>query len=157
MPYQKFKACIKYLLIIILFLASTCEAANSPHIQAVNVRMFLQQSGELSSLLTGNEMLWKVISGGGDVSEPTSAALVDVVVRGEGDMFVGTKAIELVVKSQRSGKNVARYRAQLGSFSPSGETHVGFWLPAIGCEPLIITASLSGKSKAVVLPFKCGE
>ncbi len=148
---------IKLGIVAILSWAAICGASVPPQIQAVKVRMFLQYSGELSPPLSGNEVLWNVVAGGGDVSQPTSAALVDVVVSGTVDKFDRKQLVELVVKSERTGRVLERRKGTLGLFGPSSETHVGFWLSSVGCEPLVITASIAGNSKVLTVPFRCGE
>jgi hypothetical protein len=148
---------IKLAIVTFLFWATMGSAVASPQIQAVNVRMFLQYSGELSPPLNGQMPLWNIVIGERGISEPTSAALVDVVVSGPRNTFGGKHVIRLAVKSERSGKVLERSMGRLGIFGPSAETHVGFWLPSVGCEPLVITASIAGNSKTLVVPFRCGE
>lgn len=140
-----------------LLLGPAHAHAQTLQIADVKVRLFLQLSGEFSSPLTGNEDLWNVVAGGGSFPEPTSSAFVDVAVAGSAGKFVAGQLIHLVVTNNRTGKVVHRLTGRTGVFGPAGRTHVGFWLPAVGCDSLLLVASTAGSSKSQSLPFRCGE
>lgn len=156
-PFFNFSCWVKLAVIVSLHLMTTCWAAEPPQIAAIKISMFLQYSGELSSPLTGKEILWNVISGRGDIPEPTNAALVGVVVKGVKNTYGRNQAVELVVQDERTGKVLERHRGRVGIYGNAGVTHVGFWLPYVGCESLVITASIAGNAKTRTVPFKCGE
>ncbi|MNN89116.1 hypothetical protein D3C81_2068850 [compost metagenome] len=82
---------------------------------------------------------------------------MDVIVAGKENELIAQKDVQLIVKSGHTGKVLIRGSERLGIFNSSGETHVGFWLPSVGCESLIVVASIGKSSKIVTLPFKCGE
>ena len=139
------------------FLASACVNAQSLQIAEVKVRLFFQYSGEFSTPLNGKEELWNVMAGGGGFPEPASSAFVDVAVSGVAKTYVAKQTVDLVVTNKRTGKVVERQRGQTGIFGLSGETHVGFWLRSVSCDPLVLVASTAGSSKSQTLPFRCGE
>jgi hypothetical protein len=134
-----------------------CSAAETYRIKAVNVRMLLQYSGELSPVLDNKNVLWNLMADHSELSEPASGAFVVVAVSGSSSTSGVNQVVNLVVKSAQTDKVLARYTARLGLFSSQGESHVGFWLPSVGCEPLTLSASIAKSSKMISLPFKCGE
>lgn len=140
-----------------LLLASVRVDAQTPQIEEVKVRMFFQHSGEFSAPLTGKEDLWNVMAGGGGFPEPTNSAFVDVTVSGAAKTYVARQTVNLVVTNKRTGKVVERLTGQTGIFGPSGNTHVGFWLRSVSCDPLVLVASTASSSKSQALPFRCGE
>jgi hypothetical protein len=59
-----------------------------------------------------------------------------------------------------AGKLVLDRTARTGATDAEGATHVGFWLPATGCQPIQLQASLVGRANAAgsaLLPFACYE
>ncbi|MFZ6647701.1 hypothetical protein ACO0LO_18405 [Undibacterium sp. TJN25] len=151
------KALIRLIVTVIFFLVSKGSDAQSSQIAEVKVRLFFQYSGEFSQPLNGKEVLWNVMAGGGDVTEPTTSAFVDIVVSGLPNTYVAKQAVDLLVKNGRTGKIVERQRGRIGIYGPSGETHVGFWLRSFSCDPVILVVSTAGSSKSLTLPFRCGE
>lgn len=140
-----------------LFLVSA--RAESFQVVELNVRLFGQHSGDLAPALKGNEVLWNVVTMGVNSdpkSEPVSAALVDVVVRGSAKANKAN-GLRLVVKNGKTGVTLKRQQASIGIPDSNGKTHVGFWLADIGCQPLTIIASTSHSSKTTNVPFACGE
>lgn len=142
---------------VTLATATTGACAQTIQIAAVRARLFFQHSGEFSPWLTGGEVLWNVIVGGGEFDEPASSALIDISIVGKPKSFVSKQFVELRVLNQRTGKVVTRQRGRTGTFGPDGQTHVGFWLSSIGCEPLVLVASVAGSTNSLTLPFRCGE
>lgn len=141
----------------LLIVISACVNAQSIQIADVRVRLFFQYSGEFSAPLDGKVELWNVMAGGGGFPEPASSAFVDVGVSGVAKTYVAKQTVDLVVTNKRTGKVVERQRGQIGIFGPSGETHVGFWLRAVSCDPLVLVVSTAGSSRSQTLPFRCGE
>ena len=146
--------------VIATTLAVVCGFAHGavelPRVTAVQARLFMQYTGELSKPLSASDQLWNVIAGGGGLG-PSREMLVDVAVTGTSNTFGRDQVVDLVVKSRSTGKVLQRRKGMLGIFGPSGVTHVGFWLSPIGCESLVITASIAKSSKELTLPFQCGE
>lgn len=140
-----------------LFLIAARSAAQSPQIAEVKVRLFFQYSGEFSPLLSENDVLWNVMAGGGNFAEPANSAFVDITVSDGAKTHIAKPVVNLVVTNARTGKVVERQSGQAGVFGPSSLTHVGFWVRSINCEPLVFVASISGSSKSLSLPFRCGE
>lgn len=157
MKYRKFSSLLKLILVLAVGGGLNSHAVELVKISDLHIRLFLQASGEFSPPLTGAEVLWNVVSGGGDVTGPTSSAFVDVVIIGSSKSWKVGRVVTLVVKSERTGKVLSRMNTRLGVAGDSGESHVGFWLPQIGCEPLELVAQVAGSSKTRKLPLKCGE
>lgn len=123
----------------------------------VRVRFFIQTSGEFSRPIDGTEVLWNVVAGGGNLTGPTSSASIDVVVNGPSKSWKVGRVVTLVVKNDRTGMMLSRMHSRLGVAGPTGESHVGFWLSEIGCEPLEIVAQIGGSSRTRKLSLRCGE
>lgn len=156
MKDRKFFTLLKLLLILAIG-GLHSHAADLEKISDLHIRFFIQTSGEFSPSIEENEVLWNVVAGGGDVAGPTSSAFVDVVITGSSKSWNVGRFVTLTVKSDRTGKVLVRMKSRLGGAGVSGESHVGFWLPQIGCEPLELVAQVAGSSKTRKLPFKCGE
>jgi hypothetical protein len=142
---------------VLLFAVSHCALAQVDRVTDVHVRFFLQASGQFSQPYSESDVLWNVVAGGGSFPESTSSALVDVAIAGPSEGRRPALRIEFLVKHAETGKVLMRRRAIAPHVGPTGRTHVGFWLPAIGCEPLTLIASAKGSSKSIHLPFRCGE
>jgi hypothetical protein len=142
---------------LMMLLANDRVDAQIPKLTDLRVRLFLQHSGDLSAPLTGREDLWNVVSGGEGIPGPANSALVVVAVRGAPNSHVGGNVVQLLITDQRTGKLVNRMTSRAGRPGSTGESHVGFWLQPIGCEPLVLAASTEGSSISLTLPFRCGE
>jgi hypothetical protein len=148
---------LKLILVFVMGGALNSHAIEAETISDVRIRFFMQASGEFSRPLDGTEVLWNVVAGGGDVNGPTSSASIDVVVTGPIKNWKSGRVITLIVKSDRTGRVLSRMHSKLGVPGPSGESHVGFWLPEIGCEPLKLVAQVGINSRTRKLPLRCGE
>jgi hypothetical protein len=126
-------------------------------IEGVEARMYLHDSGTLSAPITPSMTLWNTIIGEGAAAEPSTSTLVDVIVQGTPGSFEAGRSVELVVINSTSGKVTARMNEAVGVISRAGISHIAFWLPDTGCEPLTITASIGRTTKKLDLPFACGE
>lgn len=157
MKYYKFSSFLKLILILTMGGGLNSHAVELVRITDLHVRLFLQTSGEFSPPLDGVEVLWDVVAGGGDATGPSSSAFVDVVVNGLRESWKVGRVVTLAVKSEKTGRVLFRMNTRLGMAGASGESHVGFWLSQIGCEPLELVAQVAGSSKARKLSFKCGE
>jgi len=139
----------------LFLLSGQCFGAE---IDRIDLRLYLNHSGTLSDPIEEHAELWNVIIGGG-ISEPSSSTLVDVIVSSDPGSYKKNAVVSLVATNQRTGKVLSRQLKALGVFSSEGKFHAAFWLPETGCTPLRLVATLRGtsKSKAVSLPFECGE
>jgi hypothetical protein len=103
--------------------------------------------------------LWNTIIGGGQGGGASSATLVVVEVSGQPGSYAGESSVELVVRGEK--KEVLRRRQSLDVLSSKGKGYVGFWLYDTGCDPLRVSAKLTGKTKSnpveIEIPFRCGE
>jgi hypothetical protein len=126
-------------------------------IKSVDARLFYSDTGTLSEPVTPQMALRNVIIGAGDVPEPSTSTLVDVVVEGTAGSFDPKWVVQLVVKESGSGKVIARASKHVSVLSNAGISHVGFWLPYTGCESLDIAASVGKASMKNHVAFNCGE
>jgi hypothetical protein len=136
-------------------LAGQCIGAE---IDRIDLRLYLNHSGTLSDPIGDHAELWNAIIGGG-IAEPSSSTLVDVIVSSDPGSYEKNAVVSFVATNQRTGKVLSRQVKTLGIFSSEGKFHAAFWLPETGCIPLHLVATLRGtaKSRAVTLPFECGE
>jgi hypothetical protein len=139
----------------LFFLSGQCYGAE---IDRIDFRLYLSYSGILSDPIEEHAELLNVIIGGG-ISGPSSSTLVDVIVSSDPGSYKKNAIVSFVVTNQLTGKVLSRQFNVLGVFSSEGKFHAAFWLPETGCTPLRLVATLRGtsKSKAVSLPFECGE
>ena len=147
----------------IALLAATCSSASASAqaiaLSEIEARLFLAHSGGWSEPLTEGQGLWNTVIGEGGAVEPSTSTLVKVAVVGPPNSFDRNASVFLAVTSLKSKATVLRSRQHLGVFSQSGRQYVAFWLPNTGCEPLRLSASISGSSQKVArtIPFACGE
>ena len=128
----------------------------------VRVHLFYSREGTFSVNLVGTPnmtSLWNTIIGGGQGGGASSATLVVVEVSGQPGSYAGESSVELVVRGEK--KEVLRRRQSLDVLSSKGKGYVGFWLYDTGCDPLRVSAKLTGKTKSnpveIEIPFRCGE
>jgi hypothetical protein len=157
MKNDKIYRLLKLILVFAMGGAMNSHAIELETISDVRIRFFIQTSGEFSRPLDGTEVLWNVVAGGGDVTGPTSSASIDVVVTGPSKSWKVGRVVTLIVKNDQTGRVLSRMHSRLGVAGPSGESHVGFWLTEIGCEPLELIAQVGGSSRTRKLPLQCGE
>lgn len=148
------------LTLTVFFLGLICApAADMPlKIADIKVRLFFHHSGTFSEKLTGKEQLWNTMIGEGWAREPSTAALVDITVKGL-EKFDNPEIIELTVKNADSKKIIATHSQPVGMMSKSGNYHAPFWLNDTGCQPLQLIAAIQGTSekREAIIPFACGE
>lgn len=143
---------------LLLFLPAVLQAQDgAPRVVQIEARLWLEHSGTLSAPIKRDATLWNTIIGEGSAAEPSTATLVDVVVRGKPGSYTSGAKAQLTVLNARTGKVMAQLSRKLGVLSDAGVTHVAFWLPDTGCEPLSIKARVGGTIKKLSLPFACGE
>ena len=148
--------------IVFALLASTWAAgacAQALAVRTIEARLFFAHSGSFSEPLSENQPLWNVVIGESGASEPSTATLVKVLVAGPPRAFDRNARVVLQIDGPTPKATRSRQSKRLGVFDESGRQYVAFWLADTGCEPLRLSASLSGSKEAVVrtLQFACGE
>ena len=132
-------------------------ATNSLRIRDVEARLYYHDTGTLSEPVTPQTALWNTIIGEGDAQEPSTSTLVDVIVEGEAGTFEVGSRVQLIVKNSSTDEVIAELGKDVGVLSDAGLSHIAFWLPNTGCEPLRIIASTGATSMEIHVPFECGE
>jgi hypothetical protein len=163
---------------VALMLPSAISAASPLHptaeagpyrVAMIGAYLFYNDSGTFSPNIPADAALWNTIIGEGWARESSTSSLVRVVVTGAAGSYESHRAIQLTVSKGRrapSGKiawDVPTRKTQgLSVFSARGRTVVGFWIYDTGCEPLKLTATVTGQAPtrpapARVILFACGE
>jgi hypothetical protein len=138
-------------------------AVQAAQVEALEVRLFLQDSGTFSAPIAESAELWNVIIGNynDDDTRPSSSTFVRVQVSGPSGSYNGRDFVTLIVVASVHGRRVRQnvFRKQLGVFGKTGKQYVGFWLPNTGCEELALVARVSSDSRSIraTVPFVCGE
>ncbi|HEV7566398.1 MAG TPA: hypothetical protein VGO31_10600 [Microbacteriaceae bacterium] len=135
----------------------------------IGAYLFYNDSGAFSPNIPADAALWNTIIGEGWARESSTSTLVRVVVTGANGSYEPHRAIQLTVSKGRrapSGKTAWRTPTRktqgLSVLSARGRTVVGFWIYDTGCEPLKLTATVTGQAPtrpapARVIMFACGE
>jgi len=139
-------------------LAQLVQPASAAAIEAIEVRLFLGHSGELSEPVAEGALLWNTIIGGGDAREPSTSTLVKISVTGAPKSYDARAKVLLTVENRRT-KTRRVLSKSLGTFNLEGRQFVAFWLAETGCEELQLEAAATGSNAKVKrsIPFRCGE
>jgi len=127
-------------------------------IEDVSVRLFYEESGELSADITKVEDFigWNTIIGEGSAREPADNMLVTVKLKTDGEQFIGNQPLSLVAKSD-DGVNFEGVEESYLT-SDSGVVHIPFWIQNAGCAGnLEITARVGKAVKEIKIALHCGE
>ncbi len=140
-----------------------CSAqAQAIRADAIEVRLFLQQTGTFSAPLRESSELWNIIIGATDEDSderPSSSTFVRVQVSGAPRSHNRNNSVTLTVTATGKKIRTEVLRKQLGVFSKNGKQYAGFWLQNTGCEELTLVASVSSSAGVIKtrVPFACGE
>ena len=128
-------------------------------VAAIEVRLFLADSGQLSEPITEDSELWNTIIGEGEATKPSTSTLVKVLVTGPRGGYDREAAVTVTIIKVNSQAKPTVQRKALGVFSSKGKQYVAFWLENTGCEELQVTARIGTARKVVGqrIPFHCGE
>jgi hypothetical protein len=135
------------------------EAAPAYTIQRIKAFLYHDQTGELSEediLAPPVRELFNVIIG----TNPSHATMVVVELSGEAGSYESGRKVSLTVTGKK-GRVVLKKSTSLGVFGKDGKYFVAFWLYETGCEPLSLSAKLTGQPSAskadATINFICGE
>ncbi len=133
---------------------------------SLQAKLFFSKSASFSPdvLTPGGPELVNVVAR----DDPSSATLVVVAVSlPRGLSLPADSRVRLVAlaagKGRMPAKRLVDSTVPLGVVSTGGVTHIGFWLPATGCQPVQLRATLTvARQGGTVLaqsliPFACGE
>lgn len=125
----------------------------------IEARLFYHHSGTFSDLIDGNAALRNVTVGEGSAQEPATVLGLDVVVGGPEGGYAPKRQATIEVVHARTGRKLSQQSADIGVLSAAGIFHVPFLLQGIGCEPLSITARVTGSTvtRSLAIPFQCSE
>ena len=147
--------------LVVSLTAASIAAADAVELDSVSVHLFLEDSGTFSRDISTVENFasWNWSSDEGKAD----AILIKIRFRSDGAaLALGTQARVVVTtrKMQTSwsaGKVIINERLKDISVGPSGTTYRAIFVPGIGCKPLKITVTGSGKTITSSLYFACGE
>jgi hypothetical protein len=149
--------------------AGASAAGPAVKVDGIQARLFYSKTGTFS-----DDILAKEPQRLGNVTVGDNAS-VSTFVTVKVKMTSGPKAREVLVRlvvierpgRVRGAKGGSRAPSVIldktsvaGPFAADGVSHVGFWLPSTGCNPLTLTASIPGVPDATVeavLGFACYE
>jgi hypothetical protein len=135
----------------------------------IGAYLFYNDSGTFSPNIPANATLWNTIIGEGWAKQSSNSTLVRVVVTGANGSYAPHRAIQLTVRKGKQGPSgkiawgaATRKTQGLSVLSAGGRTVVGFWIYETGCDPLQLTATVTGQAPsrpapARVILFACGE
>lgn len=125
----------------------------------MEVRLFLSHSGSFSVPISEGATLWNTVIGEGGLAEPSSSALVKVLLSSKPKSYSKGASVSLRVMSSADRPKTVNLTKALGVFGADGKQYVAFWLPDTGCTELQLEARATGAATPVkqTIPFKCGE
>jgi hypothetical protein len=148
----------------VAWLSISASASEAIQIEAVQAKLFLAYSGQITHALSDKDALRNTITsganvGGTNLKEPSEETLVDVVVRGKPGSFEPNWIVDLIVTNQESGAVVARFSQHVGVLSDQGRFHVAFLVQDTGCNPLGLSAHIRGTTSNAksTVNFICRE
>lgn len=149
-------------------------AGGELHIAAVQAKLFFSQTGTFSEDVLANPdfALWNTPVGEGSAEAPSNSTFIVVVIEVGAPRTEEHKRRLHFTASYKYGSvtesnaikveniQIQQTRA-IGSFGKDGRSYVGFWLHDTGCEPVNLTAEITGQAPVKVvkkrIDFKCGE
>lgn len=130
-------------------------------ITGLSAQLFFHDRAQFSEdiLSQPNLDLWNTPTGAGQAGGPSISTLVTVEVSGPPERFVAGRRVELLVTS--GGKIRFKRSIETPVLSDQGKVYIAFWLYDTGCEPLDLSARLTGQThsseKSGHIKFACGE
>jgi hypothetical protein len=170
LPFRIGAAVLTGMLAVAVFQAGVSAAEPALQVEGIQARLFYSKTGTFSDDILAKEpqRLGNVTVG----EKASVSTFVTVKVRLlRGDPRTRELRVRLVVTESpgQVGGTKAGSRAQRvildqtmapGPPAADGISHVGFWLPSTGCNPLKLTASIPGVPEAkaeATLGFACYE
>ncbi|HVF57697.1 MAG TPA: hypothetical protein VM934_16200 [Pyrinomonadaceae bacterium] len=143
--------------------AARREFVTPPYkITAIKAMLFYEAKGTFSRdvLAKPDFTFWNTIIGEGDAESPSNSTLVLVEVTGKPSPDeLPLRKVELTATESR--KVLLKRATDIGSFGDAGKFYAGFWLYDTGCQPIKISARITGQtqpsSMTKTIPFACGE
>jgi hypothetical protein len=129
-------------------------------ISAIKAMLFYDGKGTFSRdvLAKPDFTFWNTIIGEGGGSNST---LVLVEVTGNPSPNEPSPSRKVEFTAVASGKILLKRTTDINLFGDSGKFYAAFWLYDTGCQPIKITARITGQSQpssmSKTIPFACGE
>jgi len=125
----------------------------------IEARLFYHHTGTFSDLIDGTTVLRHVTTGEGAALEPATVLGLDVVFSGPEGANAAKRQVTIEVVHARTGRKISQLSGEVGVLSAAGIFHVPYLLQGVGCEPLSITARVTGSTvtRSLAIPFQCGE
>lgn len=154
--------------LLLLFASSTfsqVRPAPPYKVAAIKALLFYEGKGTFSRDVLAKPAFtfWNTIIGEGDAEGPSNSTLVLVEVTGNSSPNEPSPARKVDFTAVASGKVLVKRTASihLDLSRDSGKFYAAFWLYDTGCNPVKVTASITGQSQKSsmtrTIPFACGE
>ncbi len=148
--------------------AQARQHSSAYKISAIQARLFYENKGTFSGDVLADKdfALWNVIIGGGSAEGASNATFVLVEVSGASGAYQPRRKVEFVAAVKRargrSAKDVlVRRTLTTGILNAKGKWYAAFWLYGTGCEPIHLSARITGQTSPAslqrTLDFRCGE
>lgn len=158
-------------LVLAVAAAGPAVAAGTPPYRLAGIRaqLVFETTGALSRPIPPGAPLFNTVIGEGWAGQPADDVLVGVAVRGRPGSFVARRRVVLEIRrGRRDSAGVLRFgpptarRHDLPVLDgPGGSAVVPFFLSAITCTPVRLSARITGQRPSPVatrtLDFTCGE
>ena len=132
-------------------------------ISAMKAMLFYDGKGTFSRdvLAKPDFTFWNTIIGEGDAEGPSNSTLILVEVTGNPSPNEPSPSRKVEFTAVASGKILLKRTMDIGLFGKSGKFYAAFWLYDTGCQPVKISARITGQpqpsSMSKTIPFACGE
>ena len=132
-------------------------------ISTIKAMLFYDGKGTFSRdvLAKPDFTFWNTIIGEGDAEGPSNSTLVLVEVTGKPSPDEPSPSRKVEFTALASGKILLKRTTDIGLFGDSGKFYAAFWLYDTGCQPVKLTARITGQpqpsSMSKTIPFECGE
>lgn len=142
----------------LLLLTDTAYTDTRHGIHSIHAFPYYHETGKVGheDLLEPSMVLWNSVIGEGDVGAPTRVTFVLIHV--DALMHDGSTTLQVVARTSKV--ELLRQSIALAPFlNGTKQVAIPFLVYETGCEPLEITAALSGQDapETAIVPFRCGE
>jgi hypothetical protein len=152
---------------ILVFVATALGAtgasagpAEGIRLESVSVHLFLEKSGALSRDITTMKDFhsWDFVPFGDGIPEGErfDDILIKIALGSAKEIFAKGRQGEISLLSGENGKPVET-RAIQDVYLKDGKSYRAFYVSGVACKPLVLMATVGGKTVRKDLPFRCGE
>lgn len=134
--------------------------AEGIRLENISVHLFLEKSGSFSRDVTTMKDFrsWNFVPFGAGIPEGErfDDILVKIALGSPKEVFAKGRQGELSLVSAENGKPVET-KAIDDVYLNDGKSYRAFYISGVACKPLVLTATVGGKTVRKDLPFRCGE